>query len=111
MNDVFLWLGAVGASLGLVKNTLEVATGKEELPKKSCGIRVSWSKTLVMFFSKMIINAFIGFSIGYIVIEYFHLSVTGAIIAAGIAGGQGEKLFEILVGVLHKKSEEVGDIL
>lgn len=110
MNDIILWLGAVGAALGFARNALDVVTGREELPKKSCG-NISWYRTMVLFMSKIVINAFIGFSIGYIAIEYFHLATTGAVIAAGVAGGQGDKLFEILVNALHSKAEKTGDIL
>lgn len=109
MNDILIWLAIVGASLGIAQDAHNIASGKDDLPKKSCGVETHWPRAITMMIAKTVINGFVGFAIGWVALQYLTLPPLGAVIIAGIAGGQGNKLFTMIMDKFYVKADKATD--
>lgn len=109
MNDILIWLAATGAFLGFAKDAYDIGKGNSDLPKRSCGIKVHMPLAVLLVTSKMVINGFIGVSLGWVALKYLGLPVEGAMVIAGIAGGQGDKLYSMLMDKMYNKADKASD--
>lgn len=116
--NVLILFALFSALLGLAQDLHNISSKKEELPKRKCGERTHWGFVSLLFLSKLIINGFVGLVLGWVALYVFNIPVLGAIAVAGIAGGQGNVFYSILVTKLHdyitKKndsSNKPGDLL
>lgn len=109
MNDILIWLAATGAILGFAKDAYDIGTGRADLPKRACGDKIHLPLAVVLTVSKMAINGFIGVSLGWIALKYMNLPVEGAMVVAGVAGGQGYKLYALLMDKLYNRTDKVSD--
>lgn len=108
MNDLVIWLVVAGSALGFAKDAYDIGSGKANLPMRACGEKVHVPMTIILVASKFIINGFIGGSLGWVTLHYG--GSTGlAVIIAGIAGGQGDKLYALLVDKLYNKVDKASD--